>query len=404
MHRSRAYLASILCVVFLLSSVSLAPGSTRADIEASRDRAAQAREAAEAAEARAEQLRGEAEALDDTIRDLDNQIRELDPQITEATSRTQRLTAEVGELESQIADKEAEIAETEAEYEFQQGVLNDRMTTTYKQGTLFYLDLLLESTTINDLIARTTLVQRVIASNNEIAVQLIHTGKQLESARAELARALETAAAKRAEAAAVEKNLRSMRSQRQNVLSTQQSTQAEKTALMRASEEDAERWKAQAEEEEAAARRMEAELRAAASQGSGQYQGGVMAWPVPGGSLTSGYGWRTHPIFGSQRFHHGIDISRGGGTIVAAGDGTVVRAAYGWNGGYGNIIVIDHGDGLTTLYAHILDGGIHVSNGQSVAKGDPIALVGSTGYSTGPHLHFEVRINGSTTDPLAYVR
>jgi hypothetical protein len=74
--------------------------------------------------------------------------------------------------------------------------------------------------------------------------------------------------------------------------------------------------------------------------------------------------------------------------------------SYGWNGGYGNIIVIDHGDGVTTLYAHILDGGIKVSNGQSVAKGQAIALVGSTGYSTGPHLHFEVRINGASTDPM----
>ncbi|MBE0416176.1 MAG: peptidoglycan DD-metalloendopeptidase family protein [Coriobacteriia bacterium] len=278
------------------------------------------------------------------------------------------------------------------------------MTASYKQGTLFYLDLLLDSKTINDLITRTTLVQRVISSNNDMAVQLIHTGKQLETARGGLERALQTASAKRAEAAAVEKNLRSLRSQRQAAINGQQAAQNEKTALMQASEADAERWKAQAEEEEAAARRMEAELRAAASRGSGQYHGGIMAWPVPGGTLSSAYGWRMHPIFKTRRFHHGIDISRGGGTIVAAGDGSVIRAEYGWNGGYGNIIVIDHGDGLTTLYAHILDGGIQVSKGQHVTKGQAIALVGSTGYSTGPHLHFEVRINGSSTDPIAYLR
>jgi murein DD-endopeptidase MepM/ murein hydrolase activator NlpD len=404
MHRSRAYLASILVAVFLLSSVSLAPGATREEIEASRQRAEQAREAATAAEARAAELREETKVIDDQIRAIDGQIRELEPQIAEATSRTQRLLSEVRDLEAKVADKEAEIAETEAEYDFQQTLLNDRMTASYKQGTLFYLDLLLDSKTINDLITRTTLVQRVMSSNNDIAVQLIHTGKQLETARTELERALQTASEKRAEAAAVEKNLRSMRSQRQSALSSQQTAQNQKTALMQASENDAERWKAQAEEEEAAASRMEAELRAAASRGGGEYRGGVMAWPVPGGSLTSPYGMRTHPIFGSQRFHHGIDISRGGGTIVAAGDGTVIRASYGWNGGYGNIIVIDHGDGLTTLYAHILDGGLKVSNGQSVTKGEAIALVGSTGYSTGPHLHFEVRVNGASTDPIAYVQ
>jgi murein DD-endopeptidase MepM/ murein hydrolase activator NlpD len=404
MHRSRAYLASILVAVFLLSSVSLAPGATREEIEASRQRAEQAREAATAAEARAAELREETKVIDEQIRAIDGQLRELEPQIAEATSRTQRLLSEVRDLEAKVADKEAEIAETEAEYDFQQTLLNDRMTASYKQGTLFYLDLLLDSKTINDLITRTTLVQRVMSSNNDIAVQLIHTGKQLETARTELERALQTASEKRAEAAAVEKNLRSMRSQRQSALSSQQTAQNQKTALMQASENDAERWKAQAEEEEAAASRMEAELRAAASRGGGEYRGGVMAWPVPGGSLTSPYGMRTHPIFGSQRFHHGIDISRGGGTIVAAGDGTVIRASYGWNGGYGNIIVIDHGDGLTTLYAHILDGGLKVSNGQSVTKGEAIALVGSTGYSTGPHLHFEVRVNGASTDPIAYVQ
>jgi murein DD-endopeptidase MepM/ murein hydrolase activator NlpD len=404
MHRSRAYLASILVAVFLLSSVSLAPGATREEIEASRQRAEQAREAATAAEARAAELREETKVIDEQIRAIDGQLRELEPQIAEATSRTQRLLSEVRDLEAKVADKEAEIAETEAEYDFQQTLLNDRMTASYKQGTLFYLDLLLDSKTINDLITRTTLVQRVMSSNNDIAVQLIHTGKQLETARTELERALQTASEKRAEAAAVEKNLRSMRSQRQSALSSQQTAQNQKTALMQASENDAERWKAQAEEEEAAASRMEAELRAAASRGGGEYRGGVMAWPVPGGSLTSPYGMRTHPIFGSQRFHHGIDISRGGGTIVAAGDGTVIRASYGWNGGYGNIIVIDHGDGLTTLYAHILDGGLKVSNGQAVTKGQAIGLVGSTGYSTGPHLHFEVRVNGASTDPLAYVQ
>lgn len=404
MHRSRAYLATLLTIVFLLTSLTPALGATRAEIEASRERAAAARELAEQAEARAAELRKETEALDSTIRDLSGKVRDLDSQVAEATTRTQRLLSEVRDLEAKVADKEAQIAETEAEYEFQQGLLNDRMTASYKQGTFFYLDLLLDAKTINDLITRTTFVQRVIASNNDAAVQLIHTGKQLESARAELERTLTTATTKRAEAAAVEKNLRSLRSEQTQALDSQQAAQDQKAALMKASEADAERWKTQAEEEEAAARKMEAELRAAASRGSGQYTGGVMAWPVPGGSLSSPYGWRMHPIFQTRRFHHGIDISRGNGTIVAAGDGTVIRASYGWNGGYGNIVVVDHGDGLTTLYAHVLDGGIKVSSGQSVTKGQAIALVGSTGYSTGPHLHFEVRVNGESTDPIAYLR
>ena len=405
MHRSRAYIALTLSLLFLFSSLTLASGTTRADIDASRQRADSAREAATAAEKRAEELRSEARALDETIGDLQSQVRELDPQIAEATGRTSRLAAEVEKLEAEIATKEAEIKATEAEYEYEQDLLNERMTAFYKQGgVLLYLDLLLESTDISDLIARTTLVQRVLSANNDAAVALIDTREKLETARAEFDRMLTTASSKRSEAEAVEKNLRGLRSQRESALNSQRAAQSEKTELMEKSEADAERYMAQAEEEEAAARRMEAQLRASADSGSGQYTGGVMAWPVPGGSLTSPYGWRTHPIFGSKRFHHGIDISRGNGTIVAAGDGVVNQASYGWNGGYGNIVVIDHGDGVTTLYTHILAGGIKVSSGQQVTKGEPIALVGSTGYSTGPHLHFEVRINGASTDPMAFLR
>lgn len=126
---------------------------------------------------------------------------------------------------------------------------------------------------------------------------------------------------------------------------------------------------------------------------------GVLAWPV-GGSVTSYFGWRTHPITGASRFHAGIDIGAGSGTpIGAAGSGTVILAS--WYGGYGNAIVIDHGGGLTTLYGH--QSSLNVSAGQSVTTGQTIGYVGSTGFSTGPHLHFETRENGNPVNPLAYL-
>ncbi len=403
MHRSRAYVAIALVLLLTLSLSPLAMASTRSDVDASLKRAEEAREAARQAEEQAEKYGAEARALDDTIRGIQSEVAELDPRITDATAKTARLQAELDELRSKIGEKEIEIEKTSAELARQQDLLNARMTSSYKQGNWFYLDILLDSKTINDLIARTTLVQRVISANQDITIQLADTGQRLETQRAELGRAQDSVSTKRAEAAAVESSLRDMRSQRQSALDRQKAAQNEKTALMAMSEDDAERWLAQAEEEEATARRLESELRASASSGGGEYNG-VMAWPVPGGTVSSAYGWRVHPIFKTQRFHHGIDLRKGDGVIVAAGDGTVVRADYGWNGGYGNIIVIDHGDGLTTLYAHILDGGLKVSRGDSVSKGQEIALVGSTGYSTGAHLHFEVRINGASTDPMAYVR
>ena len=123
-----------------------------------------------------------------------------------------------------------------------------------------------------------------------------------------------------------------------------------------------------------------------------------LQWPASG-PKTSDYGWRTHPIFGTRRFHAGIDIGAGyGAQIVAAASGVVVSA--GTQGGYGNTVVIDHGGGLATLYAH--QSSFAVSSGAHVDRGDVIGYVGSTGYSTGPHLHFETRVNGAPRDPMGY--
>ena len=125
---------------------------------------------------------------------------------------------------------------------------------------------------------------------------------------------------------------------------------------------------------------------------------GSMLWPA-NGPKTSDYGWRTHPIFGTSRFHAGVDIGAGyGASIYAARSGVVVSA--GSQGGYGNAVVIDHGDGIATLYAH--QSSVAVYAGQSVSRGEVIGYAGSTGYSTGPHLHFEVRVNGSPVDPMNY--
>jgi murein DD-endopeptidase MepM/ murein hydrolase activator NlpD len=126
---------------------------------------------------------------------------------------------------------------------------------------------------------------------------------------------------------------------------------------------------------------------------------GQMVYPCSG-EITSGFGWRMHPILGYQRFHSGIDFGADYGTVIHAADrGTVIFA--GWYGGYGNAVIIDHGNNLTTLYGHTSE--LYVSEGQVVQRGQAIAAVGSTGLSTGPHLHFEVRNNGEPVNPIAYL-
>ncbi|HEX8581236.1 MAG TPA: peptidoglycan DD-metalloendopeptidase family protein [Acidimicrobiales bacterium] len=125
-----------------------------------------------------------------------------------------------------------------------------------------------------------------------------------------------------------------------------------------------------------------------------------LLWPLPGATVTSGYGYRIHPIYGTRRLHTGLDMGgQMGAEILAAADGAVVLA--GVNGGYGNCVVIYHGDGMSTLYGH--QSRIGVAVGDVVRRGDVIGYVGSTGVSTGPHLHFEVRINGNPVDPVPYL-
>ena len=127
---------------------------------------------------------------------------------------------------------------------------------------------------------------------------------------------------------------------------------------------------------------------------------GTYIWPLPGYSPGSAYGWRIHPIWGGMRFHAGEDIGAPSGTPILAADSGIATVIPNNGNGYGNYIIINHGGGRTTLYAHM--SAFAVSNGQSVTQGQTIGYVGSTGNSTGPHLHFEVRVNGATTDPKSY--
>jgi murein DD-endopeptidase MepM/ murein hydrolase activator NlpD len=130
---------------------------------------------------------------------------------------------------------------------------------------------------------------------------------------------------------------------------------------------------------------------------------GQFLWPLPGGQVSSPFGQRTHPLQGTLRFHEGIDVGQPLGTPIRASDGGVVTESR-KSGGYGWKITIDHGNGYQTVYAHMYEKDVKVQRGQRVNKGQTIALVGSNGWSTGPHLHFEVKRNGRVIDPLSVLR
>ena len=171
-------------------------------------------------------------------------------------------------------------------------------------------------------------------------------------------------------------------------------------------QEDIDAFEAQYEEAKKAEERARQEAEAAAKSGNynvpANFVGGQFLWPSATTYVTSPYGYRIHPVTGAQRFHSGVDIGASYGTnIFAANSGTVVVAGYN-TGGYGNYVVISHGGGYSTLYAHCSS--LLVSAGQQVSKGQVIATCGSTGMSTGPHIHFEIQLNGQTTNPLQYFK
>lgn len=410
MHRSSALRAVLsLALILTLSFTPLAGAATLDELRDHERAAREAREAARAAQNEADRLSKEVEALDLEIAAVEGEITALADDVASATERTERLRAEVNALQAQIIARQAEIDATQAEYERQKALLNDRVQTTYKNSDFIYFQLLLEARSVEDFITRTTLVQRVIKSNEEIALGLKETRISIEKAKAELEREMQAVDAKRAEAEAEETRLKDLRAQYQSKLHSQQVAQDQKAALVAENEANAERLRSLAEAEEAESNKIASELY---GTGSG-YFAGVMAFPVPGFEQTptggSAFGWRIHPIFGDRRFHAGIDIggsavgkSINGAAIVAAGAGKVIFT--GWRSGYGNTVIIDHGNGVTTLYAHQQSGGIKVSVGQHVEKRDRIGTVGSTGNSTGPHLHFEVRINGNPVDPMGYLK
>lgn len=309
-------------------------------------------------------------------------------ELAEAKRKLAEIEGRQRALEIRIRQNEAALKTKEADYNKTRKVYEKRLRDIYENGQVNYLDVLLGSTDFRDFASRMYLLQRVIRRDFNLIDKLQTQKEALEHQKAILDDNKRELDAIHAEAAAEQKIIAQKTVERQALY---EQALAEKAKL------DAEYEELQRNSQEITAmiQRMEEEGRLAAqAHGTGQFM-----WPV-NGEITSPFGWRVHPIWGTQIFHAGLDIGADYGEPVHAADsGTVVYA--GWMGGYGNAVMIDHGGGLVTLYGH--NSSITVSEGQQVGKGETIALAGSTGNSTGPHCHFEVRIHGEVTSPLQYL-
>lgn len=316
-----------------------------------------------------------------SLSELREQISEKQSQLSEGKKKEESLSQKLNELEEAIAvneDKlvvlEEELKKAEEKVETQTTNLNGRLRNMYKNGSVGFLDVLLNSGSFSEFLTNFDMVEMIYSSDKDVLNDLEKAYDEVEEKKKEV----ETLQAE---------------------LSESKEVVEEEKAEIAASNEETEKMIDELQED---ADRLTQEIQNSGSSSSDStYLGGEMAWPAPSsGTITSAFGWRIHPIYGYKKLHTGMDIGASSGSaIVAANDGTVLSS--GWNGGYGKCVIVDHGGGVTTLYAHCSS--LKVSAGQKVSRGQTIALVGSTGNSTGPHLHFEVRINGEYVNPYPYV-
>ena len=375
----------------------MALAATNADLYAHQRAADEARKKAADEQKLADDLVAQTRKLESEIQVISGEVTVLEGQIGTASERRGRLEQEIALLRDGIDQKQQQLDAVKVQYEAQTDALAARVDATYRSGEWVFIDWLLSAESIADLLDRTTMVQRIMERDEEIASGLETDRANLELAEQELSRTLDEVSAKRAEVKAEEDRLEGLQSSRNSKLKAEQSAKNQKTALLAETKENVARLKAIAAAEDRESARIASMLKGGSSNGSGRYAGS-MAWPCPGYTrVSSQFGMRYHPILHYNRMHAGIDISApSGATLVAVGSGVVVSA--GVSGGYGNCVMIDHGDGLVSVYAHMSR--ISVNKGQRLVTGQTIGAVGSTGLSTGPHLHFEIRVNGNPVNPL----
>ena len=365
----------------------------------------------------AERARAAAELIQGKIDSVSELKRELDEDAAVATVDYEEKQAALDETLYRIDENEAKLAEVTEELNAKHGVLENRVRDIYINGQISYLDVLFGAQDFADLLTRMDLLKRVVIRDSELVADVLayqkeikEVGKQLEADKRiqeELATKAQRAMEVKLEKVAKQQALIDLMQNDKNVYDRQydemMASSAEVTRLINEKQEEmrraAEEARRQAEME---ARRQSGNVEYVPEENGGyvmQNYGGGMIWPVSG-PITSEFGWRTHPIFGNARFHSGLDIGADYGVpIHAAASGVVIES--GWIGGYGNTIMIDHGSGIVTLYGH--NESLAVGVGQQVNQGDVIAYCGSTGNSTGPHCHFEVRLGGEPVSPWDYL-
>ncbi len=335
--------------------------------------------------------------LETSKSNLNSYITKIDASLTEVQSNIDNLNEEITAKEAQIQTTTAELAAAEEVQKNQYEAMKKRIKFMYERGDTMYMELLMKSGSFAEMLNKADYIEMLSAYDRQkleeykATTQLISVTKQaLEEEKKTLDEAKATKESEQA-------NLETLLQQKSSELNTVQANITNKEAAIKEYEEEI-------KAENAAIAALEREVAAdkAALYSRYTYDGGMFTWPCPGYTrISDDYGMRMHPTLGIEKMHNGIDLAAPGGTpILAAYNGTVVAAAY--EGSMGNYIMISHGAGLYTVYMHC--SALYVSKGQDVTAGTKIGAVGTTGRSTGNHLHFGVRLNGAYVSPWNYLK
>ena len=327
--------------------------------------------------------------VNDELTDNLKQIQKLDESIQSSEENIEKLNEEITKKENEIQQIESELEKVTKKYDTQKALLDERLVEMYENDNVKYLDVILKSKNFSDFISTYYIISELTEYDMDLLEIVDGQRKEIEQKNLALSSQKESLEQEKS-------------TQKKTQIALSNTKVLRKNYMLKLSQEEQD-LQAKIDEYNNQVNQIEEEIKKLAVTASfgEDYRGGTMQWPIYGHyTITSNYGMRTHPITGVYKLHTGVDISATiGSDFTAIADGIVVKAEY--NGAYGNMVIIDHGGGVQTLYAH--GSQIIAQVGQEVKAGDIVLKVGSTGYSTGPHAHFEVRINGSPVNPLDYV-
>ena len=332
--------------------------------------------------------------------DLTAYVTQLDSELSGIQAKIEQYNTLITEKEQQIADTTDDLNAAIEQQEEQYEAMKKRIKFMYERGDTFYLETVFSSTSLSDLINKADYIEALSRYDRYKLDEYVEIIKMVQICKADLEAEKEVLDEAKLAVEAEEANISALIKEKEAQIYSVSSDISTKDAAIREYEAMIEQENAEIAALEKAVAEEKARLEAENAQAR-IYNGGMFTWPCPSYTrISDEYGMRPHPTLGVEKFHNGLDMAApGGSAILAAYDGDVVAAAY--SSSMGNYIMIDHGSGLYTIYMHC--SALYVSKGQTVTKGQKIAAVGSTGRSTGNHLHFGVRLNGNYVNPWNYL-